>query len=144
MTIPLVHQTKYQVNPNYVTIVKQDLDKLLSASFIAPMEEVSWLSPIVVSKKNGKLKIYMDFQWLLNVATKKDPYPLPFTEEVLDEMAGHEVYSFLDGFCNYYHIMITLENKYKTTFIIDWGAFFGWSCHLGSRMFHQLINRWWV
>jgi len=62
MTIPLVHQTKYQVNPNYVTIVKQDLDKLLSASLIAPMEEVSWLSPIVVSKKNGKLKIYMDFQ----------------------------------------------------------------------------------
>ncbi len=65
----------------------------------------------------------MDFQQLLYVATKKDPYPLPFTEEVLDEMAGHEVYSFFNGFSNYYRVMITFENKYKTTFIIDWGAF---------------------
>jgi hypothetical protein len=39
----------------------------------------------------------MDFRQL-NVATKKYPYPLPFTKEVLEEMAGHEVYSFLDYF----------------------------------------------
>ncbi len=41
-------------------------------------------------EKNGKLRIYMDFLWL-NFATKKDPYPLPFTKEVLDEIVGHEV-----------------------------------------------------
>jgi hypothetical protein len=56
------------------------------------MEEVSWQSPIVVVlKKYSKLEICMDFR-RLNVVTKKDPYLLPFTEEVLDEMAGHEVY----------------------------------------------------
>jgi hypothetical protein len=33
----------------------------------------------------------VDFQQF-NVAAKKDPYPLPFIEEVLDEMASHEVY----------------------------------------------------
>jgi len=49
------HQTWYQVNPNYVAVIKQDLDKLLTAKFIVPMEEVTWLSPIVVVlKKNGK------------------------------------------------------------------------------------------
>jgi len=62
MTIPFVHQTKYQMNPNYVAVVKQDLDKLLNASFIALMEEARWLLLIViVSRKNGKFKIYVDF-----------------------------------------------------------------------------------
>lgn len=68
------------MNPNYVAMVKQDLDKLFTIGFIAPVEEAIWLSPIVVlSKKNGKPQICVDFR-KLNVATKKDPYPLPFTK----------------------------------------------------------------
>jgi len=35
---------------------------------------------------------------MINATTKKDPYPLPFIEEVFDEVARHEVYSFFDGF----------------------------------------------
>jgi hypothetical protein len=50
------------MNPNYVAIIKQDLDKLLNASFIALMEEARWLLPfVVVPKKNGKFRIYVDF-----------------------------------------------------------------------------------
>jgi hypothetical protein len=50
------------MNPNYVIVVKHDLNKVLSASFIAPVEEASWLSPIViVLKKNDKFRIYVDF-----------------------------------------------------------------------------------
>jgi len=61
-TNPLAHQIKYQMNQNYVVIVKHDLNKFLSTSFIALVEEASWLSPIVVVlKKNDKLRIYMDF-----------------------------------------------------------------------------------
>jgi hypothetical protein len=48
-------------------------------------------------KKNGKLKICVDFK-KLNAATKKDPYLLPFMDEVINIVAGHEVYTFLDGF----------------------------------------------
>jgi hypothetical protein len=51
----------------------------------------------VVSKKNGKLKICKDFI-KLNTTTKKDPYPLPFTNEVLNTIEGYETYSFLDGY----------------------------------------------
>jgi hypothetical protein len=47
-TIPLACQAKYQMNLNYVGMVKQDLDKLLAVGFIAPMEEATWLSLIVV------------------------------------------------------------------------------------------------
>jgi hypothetical protein len=62
ITIPLAHQAKYRLNPNYATTVKQDIDKLLIVGFIEYVEEATWLSPIVlVPKKNGKLKIYIDF-----------------------------------------------------------------------------------
>jgi hypothetical protein len=70
---------------------------------------------MVVPQKNGKHKICIDFK-KLNVATKKDPYPLPFTDEVLNTIAGYEAYSFLNGYSRYHQISIILEDKYKTTF----------------------------
>jgi hypothetical protein len=70
------------------------------------VEEASWLSPIViVPKKNGKLRVCVDFR-KLNVATKKDPYPLPFTDEVLDTVIGYALYTFLDGFCGYNQLLV--------------------------------------
>jgi hypothetical protein len=79
-------------------MVKQDIDKLLVAEFIESIEETTWLSPIVVvPKKNGKLKVSTCFK-KLNATTKKDPYPLPFINEVLNIVAGCEAYSFLDGY----------------------------------------------
>jgi hypothetical protein len=77
----------YRLNPNYATIVKHDINKLLAIGFIQPMEEATRLSPIVVvPRKNGKIKICEDLK-KLNVVTKKDPFPLPFTYEVLNTMA---------------------------------------------------------
>jgi hypothetical protein len=86
------------LNPNYATTVKQDIKKLLAIGFIQSIEEATWLSPIVVvPKKNGKLKIYIDFR-KPNATTKKDPYPLRFTYEVLNIVVKYEAYSFLDGY----------------------------------------------
>jgi hypothetical protein len=56
---------------------------------------------LVILKKNGKLRICVDFT-KLNVATKKDPYSLPFTDEVINIVVGHEVYAFLDEFSRYH------------------------------------------
>jgi hypothetical protein len=70
---------RYRLNPNYAAPVKQDMDKLLTIGFIKCVEEVTWLSPIViVPKKNGKLRICIDFR-KSNAAIKKDLDPLPFT-----------------------------------------------------------------
>jgi hypothetical protein len=55
----------------------------------------------------------------LNATTKKDPYPLPFTNEVLNTIARHDVYSFLNGYFEYHQIFITPKDRYKTTFVID-------------------------
>ncbi len=81
--------------------------------------EATWLSPIVVvPKKNGKLKICIDFR-KLNAITKKDPYPLPFIDEVLNTLVGYEAYSFLDGYSRYHQISIVPKDKYNTTFVTD-------------------------
>jgi hypothetical protein len=97
-TIPPTHQARYRLNPNYATLIKQDINKLLTIRFIEYVEEATWLSPIIiVPKKNGKLRINIDFR-KLNAATKKVPYPLPFTDEVLNTVTRYEAYSFLDGY----------------------------------------------
>jgi hypothetical protein len=50
---------------------------------------------MVVPKKNGKLRIYLNFK-KLNKATKNNPYLLPFFDEVLNTIIGYETYSLLD------------------------------------------------
>jgi hypothetical protein len=101
-TIPPAHQARYQLNPNYVAIVKQDIDKLLATGFIKLVEEATWLFPIViVLKKNGKLRICVNFK-KFNAIKNKDPYLLPFMDEVIKTIIGHEIYTFLDEFSKYH------------------------------------------
>ncbi len=96
--IPLAHQTKYRLNPNYVIVVKQDINKLLAVGFIKSIEKATWLSPIVVvPKEKWQAENLYRFQ-KLNASTKKDPYPLPFTYEVLNTIVRYEAYSFLNGY----------------------------------------------
>jgi hypothetical protein len=59
----------------------------------------------------------------LNVATKKDPYLLHFTNEVINIVIEHEVYTFLNGFSRYHHISIALKDQYNIAFATNWGAF---------------------
>jgi hypothetical protein len=73
-------------------------------------------------KKNGNLGICIDFK-KLNGTTKKDPYPLPFINEIRNTIIGYEAYSFLDGYSGYHQIFIALKDRLKTTFVIDLGGF---------------------
>ena len=86
------------MNPNYATKVKEEIDKLLRVSFIRPVKQAIWLSPImVVPKKNRKIRVCVDYR-KLNAAMVTDGFPPPFMDGVLDAVAGHEVYKFLAGF----------------------------------------------
>ena len=118
-----VRQRQHRLNPKYSLLVKEEIDKLLKAGFIYPVPYSEWVSPIVmVLKKNGKVRICQDFR-KLNSATKKDYFPLPFTDSILDAVAGHECYSFLDGFSGYNQVRIAPEDQLKTTFTTDWGTY---------------------
>ena len=59
----------------------------------------------------------------LNTATRKDHYLLPFIDQMLDMLAGHPHYCFLDGYYGYNQIAITLEDQEKTTFTCPYDTF---------------------
>jgi hypothetical protein len=92
---------------------------LLTFGFIQFIEEATWLSPIVVvPKKNGKQRICINFK-KLNATIKKDPYPLPFTDGMLNMITWYETYSFLDGYSRYHQMFMAPKDRYKTTFVIN-------------------------
>jgi hypothetical protein len=126
-------------------MVKEELDKLLEAGFIRPVETTEWVSPVVLAlKKNGKLRVCVNYK-ALNKVTKKDRYPLPFCEEILEEVAGHKMYTFGDGYKDYHQVKIALEDQLKTTFTTPWGTFcytvmpFGLCNAIGT--FQHLMNK---
>ena len=59
----------------------------------------------------------------LNTATRKDHYPLPFIDQMLDRLVGHPYFYFLYGYFGYNQIAIALEDKEKTTFTCLYGTF---------------------
>ena len=59
----------------------------------------------------------------LNSATRKDHFPLPFIDQMLERIAGHAFYYFLDGYSGYNQIAITPEDHEKTIFTCPYGTF---------------------
>ena len=94
------------------------------AGIIEPVEESDWVSPMVVQKKKQKdgIRICINLK-NLNDTCVHDPFPTPFTNEVLDNVGGQEAYYFTDGFFGYHQIQITPEDRRKTTFMTELGCF---------------------
>ena len=59
----------------------------------------------------------------LKIATIKGHYPLPFIDQMLERLARHSHYCFLDGYSGYNQISIVLEDQEKTTFTCPYGTF---------------------
>lgn len=70
----------------------------------------------------------------LNATTQKDHFPLPFIDQILERMAGHPFYCFLDGYSGYYQIEIALEDQDKTTFTCPLVLLLFVECHLDCVM----------
>ncbi|KAL3687533.1 hypothetical protein R1sor_013842 [Riccia sorocarpa] len=119
-----IRQRQYRINPKYSILVRDEIDKYLKAGIIFPVLSSEWVSPIVIvpKKKTGKIRVCQDFR-KLNAATKKDHHPLPFIDSILDHVAGHQRYSFLDGFSGYNQVSIREKDRDKTTFTTDWGTY---------------------
>ena len=64
---------------------------------------------VVTPKKNGKWWVCVDYK-PLNAAMKRDHFPLPFQDEILNEVARHERYTVCDGYSGYFHISIAKED----------------------------------
>jgi hypothetical protein len=118
-----VQQKLRPVNPRKVASIKIEVEKFLKVGFIYPIHLTQWVSnPMLVDKKQGTIRVCTDFRDL-NKACPKDNYPTPFIDQIIDECAGCEAFSFMDGFLGYNQIQIKPQYQHKTTFICPWGTF---------------------
>ena len=60
-------------------------------------------------------RVYIDYR-KFNSMTRKDHFPLPFIDQVLERVFGHPFHNFLDGYSGYFQIEIDVEDQEKTTF----------------------------
>jgi hypothetical protein len=132
-------------NLRYTTMVKEEHNKLLEARFIKLVETTEWVLLMVLRlKKNGKLSICVNYK-TLNKVTKKNRYPLPFCEEILEQAIGHKMYIFGNGYKGYHQMKIAQEDQLNTTFTTPWGTYcytimlFG-LCNVPGT-FHRLMNK---
>ncbi|WJX40324.1 hypothetical protein P8452_27811 [Trifolium repens] len=102
--------------PEIMFKIKEEIERLLRSKFIRTARYVEWLANIVpVIKKNGTLRVCIDFRDLNN-ATPKDEYAMPVAEMLIDSAAGFEFLSMLDGYSGYNQIFIAEEDVSKTAF----------------------------
>ena len=85
------------MNPRKAPAFKVEIEKLLKAGFIYLIPLTEWVSnPVLMEKKQRAISICTDF-CDLNRSCPKDNFPTPFIDQILDECAGSEVFSFMDG-----------------------------------------------
>ncbi|GJS77902.1 reverse transcriptase domain-containing protein [Tanacetum coccineum] len=134
-------QSQRRVNPKIHDVIKKEVEKLLDAGLIYPISDSPWVSPVhCVPKKGGITVVKNDDNELiptrlvtgwrvcidyrkLNEATRKDHFPLPFMDQMLERLAGNQYYCFLDGFSGYFQIPIDPKDQEKTTFTCPYGTF---------------------
>nr|GEY75397.1 hypothetical protein [Tanacetum cinerariifolium] len=112
----LAVQHQRRVNPKIHEVIKKEVVKLLNARLIYPISDSPWVNPVhcvpkkdemtVVTNEDNKSistrlvtgwRVCIDYR-KLNEATRKDHFPLPFMDQMLERLTGNEYYCFLDGF----------------------------------------------
>ncbi|RVW18965.1 Retrovirus-related Pol polyprotein from transposon 17.6 [Vitis vinifera] len=136
-----IRQFQRRLNPHLQEVVRAEVLKLLQAGIIYPISDNPWVSPTqVVPKKSGitvvqnekgeEITTRLTSGWRvcidyrnLNAVTRKDHFPLPFIDQVLERVSGHPFYCFLDGYSGYFQIEIDLADQEKTTFTCPFGTY---------------------
>nr|GEW39807.1 reverse transcriptase domain-containing protein [Tanacetum cinerariifolium] len=77
---------------------------------------------LILTRLVTKWRVCIDYQ-KLNEATRKDHFPLPFMDQMLERLAGNEYYCFLNGLSGYFQIPIDPHDQEKTTFTCPYGTF---------------------
>jgi hypothetical protein len=111
------------VHPRKAAAIKLEVEKLLKVGFIYPMALTDWVSNLVpIDKKQGTIHVCVDYRDI-NKSCRKDNFPTPFIDQIVNDCAGNEMFSLMDGFSRYNQNNIVPANQHKTTFICPWGTF---------------------
>ena len=121
-TIPFKQKLR-SISPLLLPIIEKEIHKLLKVKIIIPLRYSKWIANlVVVRKKNGEIRLCVDFR-NLNKCSKKDNYPLPKMEHLLEKVSGASVMSFLDGFSGYNQVVVHPEDQENISFTTPWGTF---------------------
>lgn len=86
--------------------MEKEVKKILDAKIIIPLRYLDWVSNLVpVRNKRGEVKLCVDFR-NLNKCSKKDNYPFPKMEHIIQKVTGSNIFSMLDGFSSYNHVSV--------------------------------------
>ena len=119
-----VKQLPRRFRPELQDQIVDEVDKLIAAGFIKEVRYPRWLANIVpVEKKNGQIRICVDFRDL-NRACPKDDFPIPMTEMVIDSTTGYGALSLMDGFSGYNQIIMDEHDAIDTAFRTPRGNFY--------------------
>ena len=138
-----VSRPLYKLSPLELEEVKHQLDYLLKQGYARPSES-PWGAPIIFApKKDGGLRMCLDYRWL-NKVTKKNKYPLPLPEELIDRLAGAKVFSKLDLHSGYWQMPVREQDIEKTAFKCRYGQFEFLVCPFGVTnappQFQAMVN----
>ena len=117
-----IKQNPFRCPEPHKKVVEEHIEDMLRAGVIEPSES-PWASRVVlVKKKDGKLRFCVDYRKLNNV-TKKDVYPLPRIDDILDQFRGAQYFTSLDCMSGFWNVPLTDEAKEKTAFATHLGLF---------------------
>ena len=120
---PPVKQKVRRMRPDMLEKIKVEVMKQFNAGFLAATSYPQWVANVVpVPKKDDKVRICMDYRDL-DRAIPKDDFPLSHINVLVDNMAQHKLFSFMDGFSCYNQIKMAPEHMEKTPFVTQWGIF---------------------
>jgi hypothetical protein len=104
-------QKQRPINPSLEATIRKELEKLLKAGIIFPVKYSEWVSNLVlVRKTTGHIRLCIDFH-ALNRVSVKDHFPLTNMEMILQQVAGSQMMSLLDGFSSYNQIKVKRTDK---------------------------------
>ena len=119
---PPIRQRYRRLHPPLKDLVSEELSRMEKQGIIAKSSS-PWCSPLVpVKKKNGKIRICIDYR-RLNSVTKLNSYPLPNIEDRISQFADTEFFSTLDLLSGYHQVALDEESREKTAFATDEGLF---------------------
>jgi hypothetical protein len=112
----------YRLSATELAELKKQLDELIKAKFIRPSKSPFGAPILFVKKKDGTMRMCVDYRALNNI-TVKNSYPLPLVDELFDRLQGARHFSKIDLRSGYHQIRIAAEDVPKTAFRTRYGHF---------------------
>ena len=123
LNVDPVKQKRRKLGWGRMEAMNAEVEKLLKIGAITEARYPNWLAnPVVVTKKNSKWRVCVDFPDL-NKACPKDSFPLPHTDHLVESTSGNKLLSFIDAFAGYNQIMMNPKDQEKTAFITEQGIY---------------------